>query len=214
MDGKPLYEYAREGIPLPRPIEARDAHVYELELLDWKDAASEGNPSGHSYSWPTKELSAEDRERAEKVKSLVIKAEEQRPAGQSTSTTIQMLSDTASTSESDVAETRLLPPVADNPPILSLRMVVSSGTYVRSIIHDIGLALGSAAHVVSLKRTVQGDFSLDEDGGAGNCVPWSAFEKAFQDQDSGVPASGVEARTDESLRAEWEREICSKWHEK
>jgi len=40
-------------------------------------------------------------------------------------------------------------------------MTVSSGTYVRSIVHDLGLALGSAAHVVKLTRTRQGEFVLD-----------------------------------------------------
>lgn len=40
-------------------------------------------------------------------------------------------------------------------------MTVSSGTYIRSIVHDIGLALGSAAHVVKLTRTRQGEFVLD-----------------------------------------------------
>lgn len=40
-------------------------------------------------------------------------------------------------------------------------MTVSSGTYVRSIVHDLGIALGSAAHVVKLTRTRQGEFVLD-----------------------------------------------------
>lgn len=40
-------------------------------------------------------------------------------------------------------------------------MVVSSGTYVRSIVHDLGIALGSVAHVVKLTRTRQGEFTLD-----------------------------------------------------
>lgn len=42
-------------------------------------------------------------------------------------------------------------------------MTVSSGTYVRSIIHDIGIALGSSAHVVKLTRTRQGEFSLNNE---------------------------------------------------
>ena len=45
-------------------------------------------------------------------------------------------------------------------------MVVSSGTYVRSIVHDLGLALGSAAHVVKLTRTRQGAFVLNPDDAA------------------------------------------------
>jgi tRNA pseudouridine55 synthase len=42
-------------------------------------------------------------------------------------------------------------------------MTVSSGTYVRSIVHDIGLALGCGAHVVKLTRTRQGEFVLRGD---------------------------------------------------
>lgn len=40
-------------------------------------------------------------------------------------------------------------------------MIVSSGTYVRSIVHDLGIVLGSAAHVVKLTRTRQGAFVLN-----------------------------------------------------
>ena len=39
-------------------------------------------------------------------------------------------------------------------------MTVTSGFYVRSLAHDIGLAVGSAALMVSLVRTRQGDFEL------------------------------------------------------
>lgn len=46
------------------------------------------------------------------------------------------------------------------PPTFTLRMTVSSGTYVRSIVHDVALSIGSAAHVVKLTRTRQGQFSL------------------------------------------------------
>lgn len=49
------------------------------------------------------------------------------------------------------------------PPIFEISMTVSSGTYVRSIIHDIGVALGSAAHVVKLTRTRQGNFALNSE---------------------------------------------------
>ena len=55
-------------------------------------------------------------------------------------------------------------------------MTVSSGTYVRSIVNDIGKALSSAAHVVVLTRTRQGEFSLEK----GNCVDWSVFKDAVE----------------------------------
>ncbi|KAG8992208.1 hypothetical protein FRB93_002437 [Tulasnella sp. JGI-2019a] len=215
MDGKPLYEYAREGKPLPRPIVARDAHVFDLELIDWREAQSEDNPTGHNYTWPTKELSEEDRQRAEKVKSLLVQAEAQRPADQSAPTTAHLLAEAQPDPDVAAVEALLTSTGNKKPPVFALKMTVSSGTYVRSIVHDIGLALGSAAHVVSLKRTKQGDFSLgDDEGNSGDCVPWHVFEKAFQDHENGVAASPVEARTDESLRADWEKEIFARWHEK
>ena len=38
---------------------------------------------------------------------------------------------------------------------------VSAGTYVRSIAHDLGKALGCGAHLASLRRIRSGDFALD-----------------------------------------------------
>lgn len=52
-------------------------------------------------------------------------------------------------------------PSSSRPPIFEIELTVSSGTYIRSIVHDIGLALGSAAHVVKLTRTRQGEFVLE-----------------------------------------------------
>lgn len=59
----------------------------------------------------------------------------------------------------DFAPTLRLVPAL--PPAFEITMTVSSGTYVRSIIHDIGQALGSAAHVVELVRTRQCGYALD-----------------------------------------------------
>lgn len=40
MDGKPLYEYAREGKEPPRQIERRDVEVLELELVEWMEGGT------------------------------------------------------------------------------------------------------------------------------------------------------------------------------
>lgn len=57
-------------------------------------------------------------------------------------------------------------PNTTNPPAgfpsIRMRMHVGSGTYVRSLIHDLGAALGSAAYMTKLKRVGQGPFSLIE----------------------------------------------------
>lgn len=47
-------------------------------------------------------------------------------------------------------------------PYISLSVVVSKGTYVRTIAHDIGAALGVGAYLKSLRRTRSGKFSLEE----------------------------------------------------
>lgn len=50
--------------------------------------------------------------------------------------------------------------LAYEPPLLELRMAVSSGTYVRSLAHDLGEALGCGGHVTALRRTAVGRFTL------------------------------------------------------
>ncbi|HFE67362.1 MAG TPA: tRNA pseudouridine(55) synthase TruB, partial [Chloroflexi bacterium] len=47
------------------------------------------------------------------------------------------------------------------PPLLSLRITCSKGTYIRSLAHDLGEALGCGGHIVALRRTAVGDFTLD-----------------------------------------------------
>ncbi|MEZ4592488.1 MAG: tRNA pseudouridine(55) synthase TruB [Chloroflexota bacterium] len=47
------------------------------------------------------------------------------------------------------------------PPNLSLRIHCSSGTYIRSLGHDLGEALGCGGHLSSLRRLAVGDFGLE-----------------------------------------------------
>jgi tRNA pseudouridine55 synthase len=42
------------------------------------------------------------------------------------------------------------------------RAQVASGTYMRSIAHDLGKELGCGAHLVSLRRTLAGDFAIGD----------------------------------------------------
>ncbi len=48
------------------------------------------------------------------------------------------------------------------PPLLTLRICCRKGTYIRALARDIGVALGSGAHLVALRRTVSGDFRISE----------------------------------------------------
>ena len=69
MDGKRLYEYAREGKEVPREIQERPVEVKELEVLEWLDAGA------HDYSLPEEEAEIEARRLAEKVLHLGDSAE-------------------------------------------------------------------------------------------------------------------------------------------
>ena len=47
-------------------------------------------------------------------------------------------------------------------PVLKIRVVCSKGTYIRALARDIGLALGSGAHLIALERTRIGEVRLED----------------------------------------------------
>ena len=47
-------------------------------------------------------------------------------------------------------------------PHLQIRIACSSGTYIRSIAHDLGQALGCGAHLTELRRTAVGNYRVEE----------------------------------------------------
>ncbi|VBB76225.1 Putative tRNA pseudouridine synthase 4 [Podospora comata] len=69
MNGKPLYEYAREGKPIPREIETREVEVSELELVEWYE------PGTHKHYWPDEEAGQAEKDVAQSV-WRVAKAQE------------------------------------------------------------------------------------------------------------------------------------------
>ncbi|KAG8743883.1 hypothetical protein FRC10_011173 [Ceratobasidium sp. 414] len=227
MDGKPLYEYARENKPLPRPIEARKCTVHELVLESWIPAAtSSADTTGHRFHWPEKEIDDEQREARKQVAELVLKAEAEAHSTNEQPAVTNTLQQTA------------LPPTTTDdaslpgPPAFVLRMSVSSGTYVRSIVHDIGTALDSAAHVVTLTRTRQGKYGLagasrsdpvEPEAQAsvsfeaerpelmdGDCIKWEVFEQALERLEGG---DGTTAKP-EGEWEDWEQAIIQSWSEK
>ena len=47
-------------------------------------------------------------------------------------------------------------------PILTIRILCSKGTYIRSFARDIGLSLNSGAYLKALKRTISGDYKIKD----------------------------------------------------
>lgn len=64
IQGKRLYEYAREGKELPVEIKERPVEVEKLELVDFMEGGS------HEWQWPDKEVEAEEKEVIDKVLHL------------------------------------------------------------------------------------------------------------------------------------------------
>lgn len=57
--------------------------------------------------------------------------------------------------------------------LLTLEYKVSKGTYIRSLVHDLGQMLGCGGHIQTLRRTQHGPFTIDQ------CVDWdTALEHA------------------------------------
>lgn len=65
MDGKPLYEYARSGTPLPRPIPSRKVTVSQLSLLKFTPGDQ------HTYEFPKESLGEVEKAELVRLEKMV-----------------------------------------------------------------------------------------------------------------------------------------------
>lgn len=182
VEGKHMYEYAREGKEPPKKLVERPMETTEVTLLEWLPGRS------HRWSWPeeapeeekaaaAKLLHAErvtendsrsdvvrqkrkvgDEDGGEDKGSLVakkLKVESEKPTSEHQSTTPEATA--RKPSESSTQETPCQAPAA------RIRLTVSSGFYVRSFAHDLGQAVSSLALMANLVRSRQGDFELSSE---------------------------------------------------
>lgn len=187
VQGKRLYEYAREGKEIPVEIQARPVTVSKLEMVEWLE------PGTHTYNWPEKEAGEEEKVVVEKVLHLdeaVAKSQgeqsevdkeaeskdlkRKRDEGVNGSVTTAQSSPKRTKQDAESEMSGALPdddasaPLtqsASEPrpcpaPAARIRMTVSSGFYVRSLCHDLGAAVGSLGMMASLERSTQGEFEL------------------------------------------------------
>lgn len=189
MNGKPLYEYAREGKAIPRDIERRPVEVLDLEMVEWMEGGTHNHKAptedaGHAEInianklWKqegalpasTKTESEEALENFESKKRKLSDAQDdlvfERPSSKHRKEYLQdaTMSGGLAPPSSDPTPT---PEVnteeksgAKGPPAVRLRMTVTSGFYVRSLAHDLGAAVGSAALMAELERTRQAEFEV------------------------------------------------------
>lgn len=144
MNGKPLYEYAREGIPLPKQIESRKVTVNFFEVVD-----EDLNWDQTEFKLPADgDASPEEKEFILKQGQEMLKQVQSQDLARLTSS----VETTMPAEDSEDANKKY--------PTLKLRFSVSSGTYIRSLIHDLAKAVGSTAHMTKLVRVQQGPYNL------------------------------------------------------
>ncbi|KNG47862.1 tRNA pseudouridine synthase B [Stemphylium lycopersici] len=204
VDGKKMYEYAREGKDIPE-VAARPVEVEELELVEWLE------PGSHDFAWPKEEVDGTEMEGAKKL--LGIREEDAKMHAKTVarrglkrsrspeSDSVEGAGKQPKLPRSDAepamsgglpedvpAEVATAPNEAEplptedkpqpsveqaeatdeaetskaQPPAARLRMTVTSGFYVRSLCHDLGLACSSLGLMSSLIRSRQGDYTLGQ----------------------------------------------------
>ncbi|KAK6527973.1 hypothetical protein TWF281_009232 [Arthrobotrys megalospora] len=223
LNGKRLYEYAREGIPIPVEIKKRPCTISSLEITKF-----EAGDSGHEWEYPTMEASEVEKATAKAYQELGMGADKEEDlksgidldpgtvtdedfaAAEKRKATAQAVrterlakrskkyydqkngiaspeegkkdekkKEGEETAEAEAeSEKEPTPPPPQpvyhedgKPAVVHLKMTVSRGTYVRSIAHDIGQALGSAATLVALTRSRQGEYELGK-----NVIAWEDFK--------------------------------------
>ncbi len=89
------------------------------------------------------------------------------------------------------------------PPVVALEVDCSAGTYLRSMAHDLGVALGTGAHLSELCRTRSGPFTLEQ------AVSLEALEQLGPELESrvmpmlaatGLPTFEIDARVARRVR--------------
>ena len=178
VQGKHLYEYAREGKKVPVEIEERPVEVQSLNMVEWMDGGT------HEYHWPEEEAPKEEKKVVDKVLHLDAETGTKRKRDDDTENgelePEEQPSPKRSKSSPDIAATDAIgddafgtdnspnqptnlssKPKAPCPaPACRIRMTTTSGFYVRSFSHDLGAAVNSLGLMASLVRTRQGDFEL------------------------------------------------------
>lgn len=73
-------------------------------------------------------------------------------------------------------------------PSVKIRVVCSKGTYIRALARDIGMALGSGAHLTSLRRTRVGDVKIE------TCVSLESLLEKLDNEQYVMPEEAEDKR--------------------
>lgn len=191
MNGKPLYDYAREGLPLPKPIKSRQVKVFGIKVHE-EDSLRDDHGFG--------KLQSKLDENGEPLEHAL--ANNQTLNDTPLYFSQQFLDDSSISDEEKV--TNKPNPLKDgetlpeNLPMFRITADVSSGTYIRSLVNDIGRAMDSSAYMVDLVRSKQSDWELGV-----NTFKYSDFK----DRDESVWGPVLRKVLEQGHRVRVEREL-------
>ncbi|KAG0345357.1 hypothetical protein BG004_003772 [Podila humilis] len=157
MDGKRLYDYAREGVPLPRDIPTRKVSIFALDLLSYPSDPFDACLQQFGFSingQPARTLETHNFSSGFVPKSLKY----------------------AGTDPSHV------PVPMQGGLRFHIRIHCSSGTYIRTLIADIATRLGTMGHMTDLLRVEQSGFKLGDEAvlEMSDCEDIDKINKALQ----------------------------------
>lgn len=177
INGMKAYEYARSGKELPRQLEAREMEVSDCQLIDWYE------PGEHAYRWPAEEAAEEDKNAFQKLvrvgqpgssqeQSLSKNSHpelekrdtphEEREKLSEGGVAIKQAEESPSREEKAILHTHAISGLSEgiaDAPAARISLTVSSGFYVRSFAHDLGLLCDSYGTMSELARTRQAEFT-------------------------------------------------------
>lgn len=173
MDGKRLYDYAREGIPLPREIPSRKVQIHGLDLLSYPDEVTVPDPClqafGFQFDTDSSDASMNYSPAFNSCDSVTLSGGE---GDKSTSRSIDGIKDEeeqktfrpkkfSDPTLTDPTHIPIPPPTfGDKSLYFHIRVHCSSGTYIRTLIADIASHLGTVGLMTDLLRVEQSGYRL------------------------------------------------------
>ncbi|KAK9361649.1 pseudouridine synthase [Lipomyces starkeyi] len=199
IGGSKLYEYARNLESLPRNISPRPVTIHSLEImgdilydheymLPTKEATTEEKfqervfrdaglkelvKLGNKYAEMELQCLGDkgSSESATERESLAPGAEPPDAEGEELVEHPVKIGEPESDQLAAAQQNLSAAEITVPHPIVAFRATVSSGTYIRSLVHDIAIAMGARAHVAKLTRTRQGDWEVGK-----NIIPADDIE--------------------------------------
>lgn len=181
INGMKAYEYAREGKELPKELESREMQVDECTLLEWYEAGS------HDFRWPAEEAPEEEKKAVSKLMGTAeppaavgtkpppdgsTKPQDDTTASEPSASLPEEIPKSPKDQNNLSASTKTalhthdhtlnLSSTPASSPAARIRLTVSSGFYVRSFAHDLGLACASQGIMASLLRSRQAHFTVSD----------------------------------------------------